>query len=281
MLSVPREHASLRARLPIVMHTQTRRQLLALSQAFYLAHADAFDASRGHQPWPGWQRLAELLPTADGPRTVLDIGCGNARFLRLLVDSGVACDYTGIDANTGLLDAARTRLADLPNPNWRLEQHDFLASQSPGDDLPDGPFDLIVIMGVLHHVPGRDWRRSLLEAATRRLAEGGVLALASWQFAGRPRFARREVAWSDLGPVLGAPIDESELESGDALLRFGDDPTKPPRYCHQVNDAEFESWPEQLGLDRLAEYRSDGAQADLNRYWVLRRRISGPDRGQD
>ncbi len=270
------------------MHPQTRLQLLALSKAFYLAHADAFDASRGHQPWPGWQRLSELLPapaatidTAPSPQRVLDIGCGNARFLRFLVEAGVPADYTGIDANAGLLDSARTRLRDLPSQNWRLTKQDFLASESPGDDLPDGPFDLIVIMGVLHHVPGSDWRRSLLEAATRRLAKGGILALASWQFAGRPRFARLQVAWSDLGPVLGAPIEESELEAGDALLRFGDDPTQPPRYCHQVSDAEFNSWPELLGLDSLAEYRSDGAQADLNRYWVLRRSNPRSDRDRE
>jgi SAM-dependent methyltransferase len=268
------------------MHRQTRTQLLALSKDFYLAHSNAFDASRGHQPWPGWQRLADLLPareaiegTPANPQRVLDIGCGNARFLRFLEDSGLRVDYTGIDANAGLLDAARTRLRDLANKSWRLAQQDFLASESPGDELPKGPFDLIVIMGVLHHVPGRDWRRSLLEAATMRLTKGGILALATWQFAGRARFARRQVAWSELGPVRGAVIDEAELEAGDTLLRFGSDPNQPPRYCHQVSDAEFEAWPEQLGLDPVAEYRSDGAQGDLNRYWVLRHHASEPDPG--
>lgn len=266
------------------MDQRTRSQLLALSEAFYRAHADAFDASRGHQAWPGWQRLLEWLPSPGSPRssevsrdsklTVLDIGCGNARLVRFLDDAGFSpdCTYTGVDANAELLLAARKRLAERPGDDCQLIQQDFLASDQPGAELPEGPFRLIAIMGVLHHVPGRDWRLRLLQAAAERLECGGILALATWQFAGRERFARRRVAWSDLGPVLGEEIDTACLEEGDALLRFGDDPSLPPRYCHQVSDEEFEAWPAQLGLEALADYRADGAQGDLNRYWVLERR---------
>lgn len=261
------------------MNQRTRSQLLALSEAFYRAHAGAFDASRGHQAWPGWQRLLEWLPAPESvgtsqetKLTVLDIGCGNARLVRFLDDSGFQLAYTGVDANAELLMAARKRLEERPASDYQLLQQDFLASDQPGDDLPTGPFRLITIMGVLHHVPGRDWRLRLLRAAAERLTKGGLLALATWQFADRERFARRSVAWSEVGPVLGEEIDASTLESGDFLLRFGDDPSLPPRYCHQVADAEFESWPDQLGLDALAEYRADGAQGDLNRYWVLTRR---------
>ncbi|HEB88251.1 MAG TPA: methyltransferase domain-containing protein, partial [Deltaproteobacteria bacterium] len=144
-------------------------------------------------------------------------------------------------------------------------------SREPGARLPEGPFDLIALMGVLHHVPGRDWRLDLLRAAARRLAPGGLLALATWQFADRERFARRIVPWSEAGPVLGRPIDPRQLEPGDRLLRFGDDPTAPPRYCHQVSADEFGSWPAALGLTPVATYASDGAEGDLNRYWLLRR----------
>ena len=261
------------------MDPRTRSQLLALSEAFYLAHAEAFDASRGHQAWPGWQRLLEWLPCAESrrapdatPLRVLDIGCGNARFLRFLQDAGFPVAYLGVDANAGLLEAARTRLVERPGDEFQLIQHDFLASDRPGDELPKGPFDLIVIMGVLHHVPGRDWRLRLLEAAAERLSRGGLLALATWQFAGRERFERRSVAWSGLGPVLGEEIDVTCLEEGDCLLRFGDDSTRPPRYCHQVADTEFEAWSSQLRLEARADYRADGAQGDLNRYQVLERR---------
>ncbi len=261
------------------MDQRTRSQLLALSEAFYRAHAEAFDASRGHQAWPGWQRFLDWLPSPESTRgtpdsrlTTLDIGCGNARLVSFLDAAGFQLAYTGVDANAALLRAAGKRLAERPGDDCQLLQQDFLASDQPGDQLPTGPFRLITIMGVMHHVPGRDWRLRLLQAAAERLSQGGILALATWQFAGRARFARRRVPWSTLGPVLGEAVDVGRLEDGDSLLRFGDDPDLPPRYCHQVADAEFEAWPNQLGLETLADYRADGAQGDLNRYWILTRR---------
>jgi tRNA (uracil-5-)-methyltransferase TRM9 len=261
------------------MDAFTRSQLLALSDAFYRAHAAAFDASRGHQAWPGWQRLLDWLPPTDARTNspgnpileVLDIGCGNGRFARFLHEAGFGLRYIGVDANEALLASARTRLSADLGDCCQLSLQNFLLSEQPGSALPSGPFDLIAVMGVLHHVPGRDWRLALLRAATERLARGGILALAAWQFADRERFVRRTVDWSTAGPVLDKPIHLAQLEAGDRLLRFGDDETTPPRYCHQVADLEFESWPEALGLEALADYRADGAEGDLNRYWILRR----------
>jgi len=258
------------------MDAFTRSQLLALSDAFYCAHAEAFDASRGHHPWPGWPRLLDWLPPSDPakkpPLSVLDIGCGNARLARFLHDAGFALRYIGVDANEPLLSSARERGAADLGDRCELLLQNFLLSDRPGSELPSGPFDLIAVMGVLHHVPGRDWRLALLRAAAERLAPGGLLALATWQFANRERFRRRMLDWSTLGPVLDRPVDLDHLETGDRLLRFGDDRTAPPRYCHQVADPEFEGWPEELGLEPLADYRADGAEGDLNRYWILKRR---------
>ena len=261
------------------MDALTRSQLLALSDTFYRAHAEAFDASRGHHAWPGWQRLLDWLPAPDSSATspgksnleVLDIGCGNARLARFLHEAGFGLRYIGIDANEALLASARARLSTDLGDCCQLSLQNFLLSEHPGSELPSGPFNLIAVMGVLHHVPGRDWRLALLRAAAERLAHGGILALAAWQFGDRERFVRRTVDWSTAGRVLDEPIDLADLETGDRLLRFGDDETAPPRYCHQVADLEFETWPDALGLEALDDYRADGAEGDLNRYWILRR----------
>ena len=79
------------------------------------------------------------------------------------------------------------------------------------------------------------------------------------------------MAWSDVGPVLGEAIDPAQLEPGDTLLRFGANPEAAPRYCHQVSEAEFATWSETAGLVFLDDFRADGAEGDLNRYWVGRR----------
>jgi tRNA (uracil-5-)-methyltransferase TRM9 len=249
------------------MDERTRHQLHALSLAFYEAHAEAFDASRVDLPWPGWARVVEALPKESV--RILDIGCGNGRFARFLLEAGLEFDYTGTDSNTALLEAARERLEPGTADRIGFLAQDFLATPAPGADLPKGSFSLVALMGVLHHVPGRSTRLALLRAATARLARGGLLALTAWQFAGRERFERRLVDWSSIGAVLGTPIQPGQLDPGDFLLRFGDDPTAPPRYCHQVSDAEFESWPEALGLRPIDDFRADGAEGDLNRYWLL------------
>ncbi|MEZ4333594.1 MAG: class I SAM-dependent methyltransferase [Myxococcota bacterium] len=262
------------------MNARTRAQLLELNRRFYEAHAEAFDRSRGARAWPGWHRLLALLvpalrdPAASRPRLgrVLDVGCGNARLACFLDEAGVAFDYTGVDANAALLAAAQRQLPPAVAGTGRLIQQDFLAGPTPGDALPAGPFDLVVLMGVLHHVPGADWRLALLRAATARLAPAGRLALTTWQFASDPRESGRRVAFEALGPVLGAPIDVGALEPGDALLPFGADPLAPPRYCHAVADAEFEAWPRALGLACLADFRADGPRGDSNRYALMRRR---------
>jgi len=202
---------------------------------------------------------------------VLDIGCGNARLARFLDEAGLSIEYTGLDASDDLLTADAERLPKALLERCHLVHHDFVRTASPGSGLPPGPFDLTALMGVLHHVPGRDWRLALLGAARDRLRRGGILALAAWQFADRPRFAARQVEWSGIGTVLERPVDRAALEAGDRLLRFGNDPSAPPRYCHQVADREFEGWPQALGLEALEDFRADGSEGDLNRYWILRR----------
>ena len=249
------------------MDSFTRRQLHALSRAFYDDRAAAFDASRIDLPWPGWTRLADQLP-ATGAR-VLDIGCGNGRFARFLVERGLHFDYVGTDASAGLLAAARERVGpELPGAASFVEDDLLADPDSPGDGLPEGPFSLVVLMGVMHHVPGRDTRRALVEAAARRVAKGGLLAFTRWNFAGRPRFEKRRVDWRAVGPVLGAPIDPAALDPGDGLLRFGDDPEAAPRYCHQADDAEFAAWCDASGLETVEDFLADGADGDLNRHWI-------------
>jgi len=260
--------------------TRTRQQLLRLSTDFYRAHATGFDASRGHHPWPGWERLLEWLPEP-GANTlsVLDVGCGNARLATFLASAGHRLRYVGVDANAALLNAARERLAPDLIPEVELIESDFLASSSPGESLPDGPFDLVALFGVLHHVPGRDWRMRLVRELIERAAPGGLVAVAAWQFAGRDRFERRRVEWNEIGAIRGESIDPSQLEEGDHLLRFGTDPDLPPRYCHQVADRELDELETNLeacglDVDSIGDYRADGAEGDLNRYRVLRRRRS-------
>ncbi len=225
-------------------------RLETLNRAFYDTVATAFDATRSH-PWPGWARL---LPYLAAPLSVLDVGCGNGRFgLFLQEQLPPGLRYHGIDNNAALLASAQAAL-----PDARFEQRDALT------DLPAGPYDLVVLFGVIHHVPGTERRRALLRALAERVAPGGLLAFACWRFYEYERFNQRLEHWPE----------GWDREPGDYLLdwRQGEHAL---RYCHYVDDDEHGELVAATGLDELLTYRADGADEALNRYSLLRRPASG------
>jgi SAM-dependent methyltransferase len=245
------------------MDDETARALADVNRRFYRERAEEFAATR-REPWPGWQRLVELLEAHAVPLDVLDVGCGNGRFAAFLAAGPAArrgLRYLGIDASPELLCAARARgLASA-----RFERVDFVETP-PEQALPPGPFSLVVLFGVLHHVSGRERRRALLAAAARRLRPGGVLAVNVWRPEAFARFAGRFVPFE--GADLPAPIDLAQLEQGDRLLPWGDG--RAVRYFHTGGESELRALAAELPLEPLAEWCSDGREGALNLYLALR-----------
>jgi SAM-dependent methyltransferase len=240
------------------MDRATQRALATHNREFYQAHAAHFSATREH-PWPGWQRIADGL-SHPGSLDVLDVGCGNGRLGAYLQSARTPAPlrYTGVDGCAPLLADARKRLPDAV-----LREADLV--QDPLDQaLPRGPFDLVCAFGVLHHVPGFNRRRALVEALAERVEPNGWLALAFWRFAERPRFTHRTRDWS-----LLPAIDPGALEPGDHLLGWGQ--AGAVRYCHASDDREIDALVERLGLPLRDDFEADGREGDLNRYLVFGR----------
>jgi SAM-dependent methyltransferase len=251
----------------------TRSLLCEINRDFYDRFAEDFGSARDH-PWPGWKPLLSALPV--GALRVLDAGCGNGRFAAFLAESRPGpLAYLGLDASEKLLAQASARgLGD----GIRFERRDLLAGD-PTAELPRGPYDLVVLFGVLHHVPAFEARRALLLELASRLAADGLLALTVWRFGTSERFRRRVVSWQHYGEARAAPIDLGELEPGDQLLRWGDlasaTDDSPVRYCHYADDAEIDRLVGALTRDgqlrEASRYRADGQSGDLNEYLMLRR----------
>jgi SAM-dependent methyltransferase len=251
----------------------TRRRLHALNLTFYAEHAAEFDATR-ERPWTGWHRvLGHLAPASDSARAVplrlLDVGCGNARLASFLAERlARPLEYVGVDASEALLASARERCAGLEGARVELEQQDFLAN-APGETLPAGPFDAVALFGVLHHVAGFDARRQLLEQAAARLTPGGVLVFTVWRFAESARLRGRIAAWGEERRAGCEPIDPQDLESGDHLLRWGNQADRL-RYCHHADAVETDRLVEGLGMECLDRFDCDARTQSLNVYLVLR-----------
>ena len=235
------------------MDEQTRATLNRINRNFYATTATEFDATRG-RAWGGWQRL---LAEIDRPiSSVLDVGCGNGRFGVFMADhQAQAFAYHGTDNNPQLLDFARDTLSRYPHITLQLSEQDAIL-----DDLPTGQYDLVVLFGVIHHVPGYQQRRTFMRDLAQRVDATGYLAFAAWRFYEQARFQQRIVAWDG----------QLSVEKHDYLLdwRRG---TRALRYCHYVDDAEHAALIRATGLDLIADYRADGSTNDLNRYSLLQR----------
>ena len=103
------------------------------------------------------RRTLDELPAP--PRSVLDVGCGHGRFAALLRERGSSASYWGIDGSAELVALARER-SDLI-PGARFSRVDLIEAAHA---IPDGPFDLIAMFAVIHHVPIEAQRVALLRA---------------------------------------------------------------------------------------------------------------------
>ena len=252
---------------PTVNHT-TVLALADINRRFYTQHAQEFGQTR-QAPWVGWKRVVDRLEARAArsePLRVLDLGCGNGRFLHYLARRGLQANYAGVDR---VLPSIEQRPgSDLAiETSWHA--HDFIVGASPLPASLSDDFDLVAVFGVLHHVPSFAQRKRLLAALADRLTRRGLLAVTLWQFGARERFRSRTVDWHQAEAVTGIPVDPQQLESGDFLLAWGQG-KRTARYCHYTTPPEWQALVADLDLLSVDEFLADGNTQDLNAYQVMR-----------
>lgn len=280
------------------MREDTVLKLNQINKDFYKSVAAEFDSSRQYS-WEGWDQLKKL---PDGRalkefKTVLDVGCGNARFYDFLISNGWVGDYVGIDNSTQLLELAQKRQFDLTeeekaqlnlieekevelnlskatNRSITLQKYDILDLLKQPSTAQDflNPFqnqsqdgvNLIISFGVLHHIPGAKNRQIFLKRLSELLAVDGLLVIAAWRFAEDSKYRERFTSWESIG------LNKEDVEEGDYLLdwRRGESAI---RYCHYCSDVELNNMVLSSGLKLLSSYSADGPNRVMNRYLVLKK----------
>ncbi len=237
-----------------------------LNQEFYQENAVSFDRSRQYS-WPGWQKLLPKIKSPakkDQTISVLDAGCGNARFAQFLHEHQIKFTYLGIDSSPMLLAKARKNLNNL-DIKFKLQAlnivklllEEQLAAQF------SQKFDFIVAFGILHHIPSFKLRQKFIKLLGRQLkTPQSLLAITAWQFAAYARFNSKKI------PVQQFAFDSNKLERNDFILGWQKQ-NKTARYCHFVDEKEVKELKNNLScLNLNSDFLADGKNNKLNRYLV-------------
>jgi SAM-dependent methyltransferase len=90
---------------------------------------------------------------------VLDLGCGPADILNFLTPF---IDYTGIDASSNYISAAKNKFPDQK----------FICTIFDSNTKLDGKFDVVLAVGLIHHL-NDETSRNLIVNASKVLNDGG------------------------------------------------------------------------------------------------------------
>ena len=249
------------------MNPNTVLHLNQLNREFYQQTANSFDQTRQYS-WQGWQKLLPFisqLATNHQPLTILDLGCGNARFAGFLQEQALPVKYHGVDFSQDLLQKAKDSLTRL-KIEYQLTQLDIVQQLIDGK-LPttlNQQYNLIVAFGVLHHIPSFQLRAAFFQQLATLLQDHQAkLIVSAWQFATKDRFKKKMINPTKIG------IDPKELENNDYILDWQQHPTAF-RYCHHLDQAELEQLLSTVKTVQLEEtFLADGKSGQLNRYLVL------------
>lgn len=114
-----------------------------------------------------FHRLLDAVPP--GSR-VLDVGCGGGLLLALLAATGRISKGVGFDASSQAVAVAR-RMSEKLTPGL-LEFH-ARPAEAP---WPEGEFDVVTIIDLLHHVPPTG-QGNIVRQAAAKVRPGGLVLL--------------------------------------------------------------------------------------------------------
>jgi tRNA (cmo5U34)-methyltransferase len=117
---------------------------------------------------PGYEELQEAVVAATAAvraMRVLELGTGSGETALRVRAGHPEASWVGIDASEAMLARARERLPDADLRLQRLE-----------DELPEGPFDLVVSALAVHHLDGAG-KRDLFARVARVLQPDGLFVL--------------------------------------------------------------------------------------------------------
>jgi tRNA (uracil-5-)-methyltransferase TRM9 len=250
------------------MDIQAIQQLNSLNKEFYTQHASSFSSSRNYF-WDGWKQLEpyirELAGNTDrGYLNVLDVGCGNGRFAAWLdqLNLPLPINYHGVDLSPNLLSDAQMQKLSNVQATW--EELDVVETLLTGNlelnQTSQKQFDLIVLFGVLHHIPSFALRVTLVHGLKKHLSVRGMAVISIWRFLDQPQLASKIVTDQSV-------LNPGQLEKNDFILDWQRG-NQGLRYAHYVDEDEKIKLCQPFHV--IETWLSDGPSNQGNEYVLLR-----------
>lgn len=242
------------------MNFRTFSEIIQLNKDFYKAVDEHFSQTRQF-PWSGWEDsltyIKEIQAINKEKIKILDLGCGNGRFLKFLIDNNFKdFEYLGLDTNKYLLKEA--------NAHYDVKGVAFKNVDVINDIAKlTEKFNLIVAFGITHHIPSSEFRQKWFLDVSDKLNSNGIFIFTTWNYNRDKRFSQ---------VVKNPPIDRidiSELEEGDYFIGW-DNNSKDLRYVHIYSDKEISKIIDSLNMNLISKYSADGKTGNLNDYFLLK-----------
>ncbi len=240
------------------MDTAVARRLLDINREFYIGRGRDFSATR-QRLQPGVRRIIEGLR---GDEAVLDLGCGNGLLARALSQRGHHGLYLGLDFSPPLLDEAGRQAFAFP---VQFLQADLLHLPALRPRLARlASWSVVTAFAVLHHVPGSETRRGLVQTIHDLLSPGGLFLHSNWRFLKSAHWRARIQPWETVG------LSAQEVEPHDYLLdwKHGE---RGLRYVHYFSEAELSELARVTGFAIVETFYSDGENKQLGLYQVWKK----------
>lgn len=143
--------------------------------------ATTFSNSRKNHPWPELDAIIEDMQE-QGYTSVLDVGCGNGRFIEEWQKYKVwSIKYLGIDSSKWMIAEARKL-----HPDHQFE----VVPMESLFQVPSSKFQALLFLASFHHLETRESRINVLREARNLLAPNGRIYMTNWNLLEQERYEK-------------------------------------------------------------------------------------------
>ena len=206
------------------MKKEYAQELVKRVKENYSLIAKDFSRTR-KEPWPEIKFLFQDYLSPDN--RVLDLGCGNGRYLPFFQESRVK--YSGIDNCEALIDIAKRK----------YPQAQFQTGNALNLPFSDNFFNNIYSIAVLHQIPSEPLRMQFLKEVKRTLKPEGTVILTVW------KLHRLKDLFRLVRPTFLKMIGLSRVGWKDAFIPWGQ---KTKRYYHYFSEPELKKLVSKAGF---------------------------------